>query len=38
MCDHIEKYRKEREALNEKILAREDLNIKRFFALDNAVY
>ena len=38
MCDHIEQFRKEREALNEKILARDDLNIKRFFALDNAVY
>ncbi|MCP4679010.1 MAG: carboxymuconolactone decarboxylase family protein [Deltaproteobacteria bacterium] len=38
MCDHLEEFRKEREALNEKILARDDLNIKRFFALDNAVY
>ncbi len=38
MCDHLDKFRKERETLNEKILARDDLNIKRFFALDNAVY
>jgi AhpD family alkylhydroperoxidase len=38
MWDHIEQFRKEREALNEKILARDDLIIKRFFALDNAVY
>ena len=36
--DHFDKFRQEREALNEKILARDDLNIKRFFALDSAVY
>lgn len=38
MSDKIEKFRKEREELNEKILDRENVNIKRFFGIDNAVY
>ena len=38
MSNRIEKFKKEQEQLNEAILARDDINIKRFFALDNAVY
>ncbi len=38
MSKRIEEFKKEREQLNENILARDDINIKRFFALDGAVY
>lgn len=38
MSDQIEKFRKEREALNEIILGRDNVNIKRFFGIDSAVY
>ena len=38
MADRVEKFRKERENLNAKILARENVNIKRFFGIDTAVY
>ena len=38
MSQHLDQFRKEREQLNEAILARDDINIKRFFALDGAVY
>lgn len=38
MSKRIEDFKKEREQLNENILAREDINIKRFFGIDNAVY
>jgi AhpD family alkylhydroperoxidase len=38
MSKRIEAFKKEREQLNENILAREDINIKRFFGIDNAVY
>lgn len=38
MSKRIEEFKKERELLNENILARDDVNIKRFFALDSAVY
>jgi len=38
MGDRAEKFRREREALNEKILARDNVNIKRFFGIDTAVY
>ena len=38
MTDRADRFREEREALNERILARDDLNIKRFFGLDSAVY
>jgi AhpD family alkylhydroperoxidase len=38
MGGRVEKFRKEREALNQKILARENINIKRFFGIDSAVY
>ena len=33
-----EQFRREREKLNELVLSREDINIKRFFGLDAAVY
>ena len=38
MVKLVDQFKKEREQLNETILARDDVNIKRFFALDNAVY
>ena len=38
MRDRLAEWKKERERLNEKILATENLNIKRFFGLDSAVY
>ncbi|MCX6834372.1 MAG: carboxymuconolactone decarboxylase family protein [candidate division Zixibacteria bacterium] len=38
MSKRIEDFKKEREQLNEIILAREDINIKRFFGIDDAVY
>ena len=38
MTDRADRFREEREALNERVLARDDLNIKRFFGLDSAVY
>jgi AhpD family alkylhydroperoxidase len=38
MAGRVEKFRKEREILNQKILARENINIKRFFGIDTAVY
>jgi len=38
MSDRIDRFKQEREALNEAVLARDDTNIKRFFALDSAVF
>lgn len=38
MSKHIDDFKMERERLNENVLAREDINIKRFFGLDSAVY
>ena len=38
MTDRADRFREEREALNERVLARDDLNIKRFFGLDSAIY
>jgi ribonuclease HI len=38
MSKRIDAFNKERELLNEAILARDDINIKRFLGLDNAVY
>jgi ribonuclease HI len=38
MSKRIDEFRKEREQLNQVILARDDLNIKRFLALDDTVY
>ena len=38
MSDRIDEFINERQRLNELVLAREDINIKRFFGLDSAVY
>ena len=38
MSDGVQKFKQEREALNEIILNRDNLNIKRFFGIDSAVY
>jgi len=38
MSDRVKQFKDRRESLNEKLLARDDINIKRFFALDGAVY
>ncbi len=38
MSDHIEEFRRKRETLNKHILDRENVNIKRFFGIDSAVY
>ncbi len=38
MSDKVQQFREEREKLNEIVLARNNLEIKRFFALDGAVY
>lgn len=38
MDSDIEKFIKERERLNELVLSSDNLDIKRFFALDSAVY
>lgn len=38
MSKSLEEFREHRERMNKKILAGESLDIKRFFALDSAVY
>ena len=38
MSDIVEQFRQEREQLNAQVLARDNINIKRFFGLDSAVY
>jgi AhpD family alkylhydroperoxidase len=38
MSDGIRRFREERERLNTIILDRENVNIKRFFGIDSAVY
>jgi ribonuclease HI len=38
MSERVKEFEQERERLNAIILSREDLNIKRFFGLDSAVY
>lgn len=38
MPDRVKQFKEEREQLNEMLLARDNLNLKRFFALDAAVY
>ena len=38
MAKSVELFSKERERLNEIVLSRENINIKRFFGLDSAVY
>ncbi|MBD3258771.1 carboxymuconolactone decarboxylase family protein [candidate division GN15 bacterium] len=36
--DRVQQFVLERQQLNDLILARDDINIKRFFGIDNAVY
>jgi ribonuclease HI len=38
MSKRIEEFKRERESLNDHVLARDDINIKRFFGIDEAVY
>jgi ribonuclease HI len=38
MAESVDKFKKEREALNEIVLKRDNLNIKRFYGIDTAVY
>jgi len=38
MSERVKRFKEEREKLNDIILNRDDINIKRFFGLDNAVY
>lgn len=38
MSKRVEKFKEERESLNELVLSRDNINIKRFFGLDSAVY
>lgn len=38
MSDRLETFLAERKRLNEIVTNRDDINIKRFFSLDNAVY
>jgi len=38
MSERVKQFKEERERLNEIVLARDDLNIKRFFGIDTAVY
>lgn len=38
MSKRIEEFGKKRKSLNKKILAQDNLNIKRFFGIDTAVY
>jgi len=38
MSDRVQQFNEERALLNAIVLGREDLNIKRFFGLDSAVY
>ena len=38
MSKRLEQFKNERERLNEAILNGDDVNIKRFFAVDDAVY
>jgi len=38
MSDRVQQFNEERARLNAIVLGREDLNIKRFFGIDSAVY
>jgi len=38
MSEWVQQFKEEREKLNAIVLAREDLNVKRFFGIDTAVY
>jgi len=38
MSERVKKFKEERERLNNLILSRDNINIKRFFGIDSAVY
>ena len=38
MSERVQQFKKERQRLNDIILGRDNLDIKRFFSLDSAVY
>ena len=38
MGDRVQQFKEERERLNEAVLSRDDINLKRFFALDSSAY
>ena len=38
MSEKVKRFKEERERLNELILKRDNINIKRFFGIDTAVY
>jgi len=38
MCDRVKQFKEERDKLNELILSRDNVNLKRFFGIDTAVY
>ena len=38
MSENVKKFKEQRESLNKLILEKGDLNIKRFFGIDTAVY
>ena len=38
MSETVKKFKEQRESLNKLILEKDNLNIKRFFGIDNAVY
>ena len=38
MSDKVRKFKEERQRLNDYILSRENVNIKRFFGIDTAAY
>ena len=38
MSERVKKFKEEREKLNELILSRDNINIKRFFGIDSSVY
>jgi len=38
MADRVKRFKQERERLNEIVLAGDNINLKRFFGLDGAVY
>lgn len=38
MARSVDEFRKEREALNQIVLKRDNLNIKRFYGIDTSVY
>ena len=38
MSDRVAKFKQERQELNDRLLKRDNINIKRFFGIDSAVY